>query len=275
MKLHELTIRRRRLTPPAIDPVALGDLKAHCAIASDVTDFDAILSGFLRTASAEFETASEFCPIAQRWELALERFPTDEIQLWPGPVRAVESVRYLDADGDLQTLDAADYQVDLTDAPARICRAWSTPWPSIRPGPRAVLVTYLCGAAAPITAVDAAADTLTLSLPLFAAGDRCQVATLHTATPPTGLTAAVDYFVRSPTGSSLQLAAASGGAAIDITGAGTGTRLLGDRTPAAEQAVKLLAAYWFRYREAATERPPQAIANAWDALVHSCRWRAC
>lgn len=72
---------------------------------------------------------------------------------------------------------------------------------------------------------DPATDTLTAVAHPFAAGRLVSITT--TGTLPGGLAAGVEYYVVNPAADTLQLAAASGGPALDLTSAGTGTHTLG------------------------------------------------
>lgn len=56
-----------------------------------------------------------------------------EMQLRWGKVQSVTSVKYYDSSGDLQTLDAEEYEVDIVEVPALIRLApSSTNWPSLQ-----------------------------------------------------------------------------------------------------------------------------------------------
>jgi len=70
-------------------------------------------------------------------------------------------------------------------------------------------------------AVSASADTITIPLHGFAANDRVMVAT--TGGLPAGLSASTAYYVIVVDVNTIKLSATSGGSAIDLTTAGTGT----------------------------------------------------
>lgn len=71
---------------------------------------------------------------------------------------------------------------------------------------------------------DAGTDVLTATSHGLVDGDACQFTT--TTTLPDPLATATTYYVRDATTHTLKVAATSGGAAIDITDAGTGTHTL-------------------------------------------------
>jgi uncharacterized phiE125 gp8 family phage protein len=58
---------------------------------------------------------------------------------------AVESVKYLDMNGDLQTLATSEYLIDNVSVPGLIMPAYGKSWPSTRDQFNAVRVTYVVG----------------------------------------------------------------------------------------------------------------------------------
>ena len=98
-------------------------------------------------------------PTARRWcerwamralapqviELALDCFPSAEIELPMCPVTSIVSVKYIDTDGDEQTLATNTYVLDNYQEPSWLLPAEDTPWPSTRGIINAVKVRYACG----------------------------------------------------------------------------------------------------------------------------------
>lgn len=62
-------------------------------------------------------------------------------------------MQYVDVDGATQTLDTAEYRVDLADAPGRITPAYGLRWPVARDVIGAVQVNYTAGYGAAGSAV--------------------------------------------------------------------------------------------------------------------------
>jgi len=77
----------------------------------------------------------------------LDSFPT-EIRPRKSPLISVDSVKYYDDDGVLQTLAAATYDVGIYKEPGRISLAYNQSWPSTRAMINAVTITYQAGWAA-------------------------------------------------------------------------------------------------------------------------------
>lgn len=75
-----------------------------------------------------------------------------------------------------------------------------------------------------ITAIDTSGDTLTISQHELTANQPVYLVT--TGSAPGGLAIQTKYFVRNPLTNTLQLSATSGGSAIDISSAGSGTIVL-------------------------------------------------
>jgi hypothetical protein len=67
------------------------------------------------------------------------------IQLPYPMLQAVTSVRYLDTNGTLQTIDPSGYVVTNNATPGRLQPAYGTVWPVARPQIDAVQITFTCG----------------------------------------------------------------------------------------------------------------------------------
>lgn len=78
----------------------------------------------------------------QTLEVVLQAFPT-YIELPVGPVRAVESITYLDADNVEQTLDPAEYTLDSDASPPRVYPV--TAWPAIGTDRNPIRARYEAG----------------------------------------------------------------------------------------------------------------------------------
>jgi hypothetical protein len=121
---------------------------------------------------------------------------------------------------------------------------------------------------APFTA--ATSDVLTISGRSFTVGDRVRIVNSG-GSLPTGLAPNTDYFVIA--GPKLSLT--SGGAAVDVVGAGTGTHYIGTDIQGFETlraAIKLAVAHWFEHRESVVIGAGVAVVPlpmAVDALVAS------
>ena len=86
-----------------------------------------------------------FAYATQTLEMMGESFPT-YFELTVGPVQSIESVMYIDEDGDEQTMDAADYVLNSWEWPNRLQLAPGVDsWPLITSGYNAVKIRYVAG----------------------------------------------------------------------------------------------------------------------------------
>lgn len=252
------------IAPPTVEPIARQQAKDHLRVSG--TDEDALIDGLIVAARSFTEGyLGGAALVLQSRRLLLDCFPAC-IDLEHGPVRAVQSIQYLDEAGDLQTLAADQYRLDKYSRPARITPEYSVTWPSTYEVPNAVLVNYTAGYLVPFTA-DAATDVLTADGHGFAAADISQAETIG-GVLPTGLAASTNYHARDVSSSTLKLAASAGGAAIDITAAGTVPNVLGYLPREIKQAMLLLIGHWFVNRESViTGTISSVLEQTVDALL--------
>ena len=133
------------VTPPAAEPVTLDEAKLHCRVDADITADDALLTSLIVAAreQAEHETGRAF--VTQTWRLTLDRFPAGAIVLPRAPLASVSSIAYVDADGDMQTLDAGAYQVITDRLLGEVVPVYGGQWPATRCTENAVTVEFVAG----------------------------------------------------------------------------------------------------------------------------------
>lgn len=145
-------------TPPADEPVTLVEAKLHLRV--DGTDDDTLITSLIVAARQYVEAACERALMPQVWTERRSGFPAVPCHLHPlraptldqltillagGVVRAIDSVKYVDATGTLQTVDPATYVADLTAEPAQLAPLTPTQWPAAREQPGAVQIQYQVG----------------------------------------------------------------------------------------------------------------------------------
>jgi uncharacterized phiE125 gp8 family phage protein len=175
-------------TPAAVEPVSLVEAKAHLRV--DFSDDDIYILALIKAARGYCEGFSRRAFFTQSWLLALDHFPgandyqqgywdygvlgdaalglgmpaagytmefKSEVFFRAGaiiipypPLQTIDSIKYLDPNGVLQTLDPTLYQVDNISEPARVAPAANQTWPltqiSVRaPILNAVQVAFTCG----------------------------------------------------------------------------------------------------------------------------------
>ena len=133
----------RVITPPDFEPLDLDDVRVQ--VRADGNEEDALLAGFIAAArqAAEHRTGRAYG--SQVREMSFDTW-CDPLRLIGYPVTSIESVKYLDSDGVLQTLDPSSY-TDPTDQPARIYLL--DIGPTLQAVKGAIRITYECGADMP------------------------------------------------------------------------------------------------------------------------------
>jgi uncharacterized phiE125 gp8 family phage protein len=133
----------KRISAPASPVVTTQEAKDHLVV--DHTDHDTMIQGLVSSATAIAENYTQSSFFTQTWELKLDKFPSDFIELRRGPVASVTSVKYYNADNTLTTLATANYRVDSYSSIGRIEHI--TTWPSTKTRIDSVEVIYVCGRA--------------------------------------------------------------------------------------------------------------------------------
>jgi uncharacterized phiE125 gp8 family phage protein len=133
-----------RTTPPATEPISLAEAKLHLRV--DHADEDGLIGALIAVARQAAEDRLQRTLITSTWQQVLDGFPacSASIALSMPPVIGVSSLQYRDADGTLQTLDAAAYQVATHHEPAQLLPVGA--WPATQAGRvGTVTVTYTAG----------------------------------------------------------------------------------------------------------------------------------
>lgn len=139
------------ITEPSAVVITAADARTMLSLgASDPAD--ALLEAMIAAVVGEFDAASNgwlgraLCP--QTWELRLDEFPIDEIEL-PFPVlTSLTSVKYDDTGGVERTLvEGTDYRVFGLGGHynARIEPAYNAVWPMARDEDESIRIRYVAG----------------------------------------------------------------------------------------------------------------------------------
>lgn len=228
------------ITPPNAKPVDLAEARQH--VKQDITTDDPLLSIYIGAAVNFAESETERAIMATRFRLVLDAFPGPSligvpsgvpfslpghaILLPRSPLLQLESIQYLDMGGTWQTMPAADYTVDDTGPVPRITPVFGRIWPITLPQIGSVRVNFIAGYATRV-AVDASTELVTPKLwKTLQIGDAVQFSNSGGALPAP-LQPLTDYYVQSLNGGAFKVAATPGGAAIDLTDAGSGVSMLG------------------------------------------------
>lgn len=137
---------------PGSEPIPLDEIKAHLRV-DDTTSDDEIV-GMMLAGRQLIEAWLGRALITQTWDWWLPCWP--ENPYYGGtfyvpypPLQSVTHVKYVDTNGDEQTLSSA-YYVVITPAgprtgPGTIRPAYNVTWPSIREQPDAIRIRFVAG----------------------------------------------------------------------------------------------------------------------------------
>jgi uncharacterized phiE125 gp8 family phage protein len=133
----------RRTVAPTAEPITLDQAKLELRVENTLED-DRI-SGFITAVREEVEHELRRSLMPQTWQLLLDEFPCDAIQLANPPIVAVTAVTYIDTDGVQQTLDPTAYTLDPDYLPGFLLPAYGVEWPATEDVANAVSITYTTG----------------------------------------------------------------------------------------------------------------------------------
>ena len=130
------------ITEPSIEPVTVAEVKEQLRL--DGNELDVMISNLITAARMAVEGIIKRRLITTGLRAGFDRF-CPVMQLPYSPVQSVDSIKYTDEMGAVNTLAETGYLVDLVSDPVRITPAYSVPWPSIRPTVGAVSIEYTVG----------------------------------------------------------------------------------------------------------------------------------
>jgi uncharacterized phiE125 gp8 family phage protein len=153
----------RIVTPPAEEPVTLLDARLQLQLTATGEPASHPLDPWIESiglpvARAMCEDYTGRSLVTQTIELAINGFPATcpgrwfddgSLPLPRAPIRSIESVTYVDADGVTQTVDTANYLLDGFAEPAALYAAYGVAWPVAQTSRGAVRVRYVAGYSGP------------------------------------------------------------------------------------------------------------------------------
>lgn len=137
---YQLTLK----TAPTEEPVGISAVKRHLKCDDTVTEDDDLIFALTKAAREASEAITNRALVKQTWTMKMDCLPC-EIRVPKPPLRAVNSIKYLDTDGNQQTLASTEYLVDKDSEPGRIVPAYGKSWPSTRYQPNAIEVEIEVG----------------------------------------------------------------------------------------------------------------------------------
>ena len=141
------------VTPAVEDALSLTEIKEFLRLDSSDTSEDVTLGIFRDAATAMAEEYTRRILCTTTIDEYFDAFPMYDgvsdkalIYLSKGPATSITSVKYIDENGDEQTVNADDYRVDTISEPARIVS--TDGWYNAKTTINAVIVRYVVGTAA-------------------------------------------------------------------------------------------------------------------------------
>lgn len=134
------------ITPPTATPVTLAEAKAHLRV--DTSDEDVLIQTLIDTATQHIDGKDGWLNRAlkpQTYELFYDRFPCGPLAIPMRPLIEVLNVKYDDEDGFEQTVDPADYEVDLVSDPGWVVPIAGLIWPDTLDAINVVRVRFIAG----------------------------------------------------------------------------------------------------------------------------------
>lgn len=139
-----MTTALRLVTPPAIPPVSVEEVKAQARI--DFDDDDDLIERLIKAAVSHVDAEGDLgrAMITQTWAQFENQSP-GWVRLRMGPFQALQSVQYWDKDSTLQTADLADFETRLH-GDFVICKPKENrEWPTADTRGDAIKITYTAG----------------------------------------------------------------------------------------------------------------------------------
>lgn len=188
------------IKPPSGEPVSVSDMYVQLGMVepADVAldaAFTAKLTRAIAAARRICDTYTRTVYLTQTWLLQMDSFPRHDERYssgWPHqillpklPFQSIEFMKYVDTDGNLQTLlqdtthgqnpASLPYGFLLDNGsetqPARLRPLWAGPWPPTRRVPNAVQIQFKCGYGGPVLGATIAIDTAIVQGLVFLPGD--------------------------------------------------------------------------------------------------------
>ena len=133
------------VTAPETEPVTLDEAKTHSR-ADAGNDADDIFNLLIIACRGHVESELTRAMITQTRLCTLDCFPfEDEIELPLSPVQSVQHLKYIDTDGDEQTLSSDDYVLDTDRVGGRIYLPSGKCWPQTQHEAKVVRITFVAG----------------------------------------------------------------------------------------------------------------------------------
>jgi uncharacterized phiE125 gp8 family phage protein len=157
-------MRLQLKTAPTVEPIVIADVEAHSRLGSGYIASLSETSAaniFIASVRQRCEAITRRQLITATWDLILDGFPQDIIEIPLPPLQSITSITYIDPSGATQTLDSSLYRVIAEGAtpitpkcqPGRVLPVYGTVWPSTIDDIECVTIRFVAGYGAAGSAV--------------------------------------------------------------------------------------------------------------------------
>jgi len=133
--MNENLVRASLVTAPTVEPVSIAEAKAHCRV--NTTSEDDLISALITAARMHVEATTKRALCTQTWDFKLDDFCEWVFEVPKPPLQTVTFIKYVDANGTLQTWSSSAYQSTAPAGPyaerGRIMPVLGGAWPIARP----------------------------------------------------------------------------------------------------------------------------------------------
>ncbi len=115
------------LTAPAVEPIALADMKAFLRV--ETGDDDDVIAALIVGSRIHVEAQARRALITQSWRLSRDSWPEDgRLTVLPAPLQSLTAARVYDENGTANSVDTQSFVLDLG-ASALAFAPWALPMP--------------------------------------------------------------------------------------------------------------------------------------------------
>lgn len=187
-----------QIAQPGPEPVLLEEAKAHLRL--DGATEDAYVEALIGAARTHVENVTNRALVQTQYRLDLPGWPAGGVITLPRPpLQAVTAIQYVDDGGTLQTLASDQYQVTVPSGPCAprgtVRPAYAVTWPSTRPQPNAVQVSFTAGYAAAACPKPLRAAVLMLVAHFYESREAASVGSIASVETPFGVRALLAPYI--------------------------------------------------------------------------------
>ena len=113
---------------PSAYPIVAADAKTHMRITHALDD--TYITSLCYAAILDFETQTHRQLITATYDLYMDDFPLDVIDMPRPPLQSIVSIKYQDTDDAQQTVSSSVYDIDTASTPGRLYLDYNQTWPT-------------------------------------------------------------------------------------------------------------------------------------------------